>query len=68
MNETMKELNVALKALDQRVTIIETDRSAVKEQYKGFMQDVQSMKMDMTQLKERVQTIADFLAKTSKRN
>lgn len=65
LNSTMRELTSVTRAIELRVTSIEVDRNAGKEQYKNFMQDVQNMKTDMMQVKERMNVIADFLAKIS---
>lgn len=65
LNGTMSELGATLRAIELRVASIEVDRSNVKERYASVLTDIQELKLQISQLTIRTQTLADFIAKTT---
>lgn len=65
LNGTMRELTSVTRAIELRVTAMEADRNAKLEQYKTTLSDVQDLKVQMSQVAIRIQTLADFVARAA---
>lgn len=73
LNQTLKELNLQLKTMeshqvetDKRVQAIEVARELNQTSYQKLITDVGDLKMQVTQLTMRIQTMSDFIVKRVK--
>lgn len=65
LDGTMRELTSVTRAIELRVNSIEADRNAKLDQFKTIVTDVQELKVQMSQVTIRIQTLADFVARAA---